>query len=107
MSARPNSHDGCVISIEPIHRLEQTPQLRIVCVKRRQPFADSLAFPPLCVAKGREAVTIKSRANVARRRVWKGIARQKRECAAIVVQKFPDKMQRPRVISWRSHRGKP
>ena len=42
-----------------------------------------------------------------RRRVGKGIVRQERECAAIVVQKFPDEMQRPRIFRGRRHRCEP
>ena len=41
------------------------------------------------------------------RRVWKRIVRQQRERAGIVVQKFPDKMQRPRVFGGRRHCGEP
>src|SRR5437870_10553469 len=90
-------------SIEPIHRNEQTLKLGIIYIQRGQPFADSFAFPPRFLSNRREPITIKSCSNVMRRSVWKGIVRQERECAAIVVQKFPDKMQRPGIFRGRRH----
>src|SRR6266853_1633074 len=88
----------CRASIEPFHLVEQTPKPGIVCRERRQPFADSFAFPPRLLPDRREPIPVKSHSNVMRRRIRKRIIRQERECAAIVVQKFPDKTQRPRII---------
>ena len=42
-----------------------------------------------------------------RRRVAERIVGQEREFAAIVVQKFPDQMQRPRIFGGRGHRCEP
>ena len=94
-------------SIEPIHCFQQPPKLWIICGERGQPFPDWFPFPPRFLATRRELITIKSRANVMRRRVGKGIVCQERECAAIVVQKFPYKMQRPRIFCGRRHRCEP
>src|SRR5437660_1452015 len=83
---------NCRSSIQPIHCLQQLTKPWIFYGERGQPFADWFAFPPCFLANRRELITIKSRADVMRRRVGKRIVRQERECAAIVVQKSPDKM---------------
>src|SRR6266850_3219602 len=85
-------------SVQPIHRVQQTPKLRVAYVQRGQPFADSFAFPPRFVANWRKLIAIQPCSNVMRRRVGKGIVRQERQRAAIVMQKFPYKMQRPRIV---------
>ena len=84
--------------VHPIHRFEQPVKLGIVRREGGQPSADWFAFPPCFLTNWREMITIKSRANVMRRRVGKGIVRKERERAAIVMQKFPNKMQRPRIF---------
>src|SRR5439155_14206669 len=59
---------------------------------------------PACfVAERRELVTIKSCADIVRRRIGKRIVREERERAAIVVPKFPDEVQRPRILCRRRH----
>src|SRR5438876_9326641 len=42
-----------------------------------------------------------------RRANGKWIVREQRERSWIVVQKFPDEMQRPRIFRWRSHGSEP
>src|SRR5947208_6318550 len=93
--------------IQPIHRPEQAAKLGVVCGKSRQPFADLLAIPPSFLAKRREPVAIKSRPNIMRRRVGKWIVREERERTAIVMQKFPNKMDRPRILGRSSHGREP
>src|SRR5438128_11892556 len=86
------------LSIEPIHRSEQTAKLGVVCGESRQPFIYWFAFPPCFVAQRSKLVTIESRTNIMRRRIGKRIIGKKRERTAIVVQKLPDEMQCPRVF---------
>src|SRR6266404_6484687 len=93
--------------IEPVHRAEQAAELGVVRGQSGQPFADWFAFPPGAVADRCKLVTIESRADIMRRRVRKWIAGEKRERAAIVVQKFPNEMQRPRIFRRRRHGGEP
>src|SRR5438874_8089677 len=52
-------------------------------------------------------ITIQPRADVTRRRGGKRIVGQERERAAIVVQKFPDEMQRPWVFGGGRHGREP
>src|SRR6266496_4490283 len=87
------------LSVQPIHRFEQPTKLRIIRRQRRQPFTNWLAFPPPFFAQRREPITIKSRPNVTRRRVRKGTVREQRQRACIVMEKFPNKMQCPRVFA--------
>src|ERR1700730_2941681 len=86
------------LSVQPIHRFEQATELRVVHRQSRQPFANWLAFPPRFLADWSESITIKSRTNAVRWHVWKGIVSEERERAWIVVQKFPSKMQCPRIF---------
>src|SRR6266446_546649 len=89
-------------SVQPIHRVQQTPKLRVVYVQRRQPFADSFAFPPRFVANWRKLIAIQPCSNVMRRRVGKGMVRQERQRAAIVM---PDLPVNPRLV--RRHEWRP
>src|SRR5262249_25553381 len=86
------------VSIQPIHRFEQATKFGILRRECRQPFADCLAFPPPFLADWRELVMVKPRSNVIWRRVRKRIVREQREGSWIIVQKFPNKMQCPRVL---------
>ena len=83
------------------------PKPRIVCGERRQPFTDSFALPPGLVTNRRKLIAVKPCADVMRWCIGKGIIREEREGAAIVMQKFPDKVQRPRILCRGSHRSEP
>src|SRR5947207_15506609 len=94
-------------SVQLIHGVQQTLELRVVYVQRRQPFADSFALPPRSVANWRKLISIQPGPNIMRWRIRKGIVRQKRERAAIVMQKFPYKMQGPGIVGGRGHCSEP
>src|SRR5919106_6830326 len=92
------SQNGCTLLLEPTHRLKQPPKLRIVIGEYRQPFSDWFALPPRFLANRRKSIAIQSCSNVTWRRVREGIVGKQRQRATIVVQKFPDKMQGPRIL---------
>src|SRR5437016_12507755 len=52
-------------------------------------------------------IAIECRANVVRRSKGKWIAAQERKRSRIVVQQFPDEMERPWVFRGRTHGGEP
>src|ERR1051326_8802872 len=64
-------------------------------------------MPPHFVAGRSEMISIQPRADVTRRFVRKRIVIDERERAGIVMQKFPDEMERPRILTWRSHGSEP
>ena len=72
-----------------------------------KPFTNWLAFPPDWVTGRREMIAIEFRANVVRRSKGKWIAAQERKRSRIVVQQFPDEMERPWVFRGRTHGGEP
>src|SRR5213080_4815852 len=93
--------------IQPIHGFQQLAKLRIVRGERREPFAYQFTFPPCFISNLRKPITKESRSNVMRLRVRKRIIRKQRKRATVIVQKLPDKMQRPRILRGRSHRCEP
>jgi len=82
-----------------MHRSEEAAELGVIGGESGEPFTDRFASPPGAIAGRRKLVAIKARSDVMRRRVGKWIAGQERERAGIVVEKFPDEMERPRIFS--------
>src|SRR5438132_7047856 len=85
-------------SIQPIHCCKKTAELAVVARKSGQPFAEQFAFPPCSISDRREFVAIKSCADVMRRCIREWIVGQQGERTLIVAQKFPNKMQCPRIF---------
>ena len=84
--------------VQPPHHSEKALKLGIIERKSGQPLTDRFALPPGWITRRRKLIAIKPRANEMRRCVRKWIVREERECPRIVVQKFPNKMQRPGIF---------
>src|SRR5579862_1899671 len=100
--------DG-IRALQPAGLLQKLNQPRVLRRQRWQPETQFFPFPKVALGiSGRyKLVAIKHCANVMRWFIGKWIAAEQAQSTGIVVEQFPDQVQRPGILVRRAHRRKP